>query len=99
MVTVLRNGYIKKLLEIATWVIINFFFFFFYQKQLVAVGDGEVEVDNMKKCNWVTGMRHAKSKGSSRNRSLSLEDRDTFSKFNMLMPFRLYVLNKCSPVF
>ena len=39
MVTVLRNGYIKKLLEIATWVIINFFFFFFYQKQLVAVGD------------------------------------------------------------
>ena len=33
----LRNGHVKKLLEIATWVIINFFF---YQEQLVAVGDG-----------------------------------------------------------
>ena len=24
----------------------------------------EMEVDNMKKCNWITGMRHARSKGS-----------------------------------
>lgn len=59
----------------------------------------EVEVDNMKKkCNWVIGRRHAWSKGSSWNRSLNLEDRETFLKFNELRPFRLCVLNKCSPV-
>ena len=38
MVTVLRNGYVKKLLEIATWVIFNVLFYFFLPK-IVAVGD------------------------------------------------------------